>query len=96
MVKFYLVKVRLQKVNLDLILEQTRPVFLLELLLAEHHLDVARRVVDLAVLRVDLAKELELDRIRRFLGRAVPGEVQVRGLQVQSDLALVYVRYADR
>lgn len=42
-------------------LQQTRPVFFLELLLAQHQLDLTVTVVDLAVLGVDLGEQVERD-----------------------------------
>lgn len=49
----YLVKVGLQEVQLLLLLGQTRPVLLLELLLPQDHLDLTGAVVHLAVLNID-------------------------------------------
>lgn len=42
-------------------LQQTRPVFFLELLLAQDQLDLTVTVVDLAVLGVDLGEQIERD-----------------------------------
>lgn len=65
----YLVEVGLQEVNLLVVLEQSRPELLLELLLAQHKLDVATSVVNLGLLGVDLGEELQLDGICDLLGR---------------------------
>lgn len=56
----YLVKVGLQVVNLLALLQETGPELLLELLLAQHHLNSTVGVVDFAVLGVDLGIELQL------------------------------------
>lgn len=47
--------------NLLLVLEQTRPVFLVELLLSQDQLDPARGVVDLALVGVNLGEQVHLD-----------------------------------
>jgi hypothetical protein len=52
----YLVKVGLQEVHLLVLLEQTGPEFLLELLLAQYQRDVATAVADLRLLGVDLGE----------------------------------------
>ena len=57
----YLIEVSLQEVDLLRVLEQPWPELLLQLLLAEDHLDVLGGVVDLAVLDIDLGVELQLD-----------------------------------
>lgn len=43
------------------ILQETRPVLLLQLLLAQHQLNLAVGVVDFAVLGIDLAKQVQGD-----------------------------------
>ena len=58
----------LEEVELLLVLQQTRPVLLLELLLSEDQLDTARRVVDLALLGVDLGVQVKLDVVGGLLG----------------------------
>lgn len=50
------------------VLEQPGPELLLELLLAQHKLDITASVVDLGLLRVDLGVKLELERICDLLG----------------------------
>ncbi len=51
------------------VLEQSRPVLLLELLLAQHQLNVAAGVVNLGLLGIDFGVEVEVDGVRYFLGR---------------------------
>ena len=51
----YLVEVCPQEVDLALLLEQARPVLLFQLLLVQHKLDLAIRVVLLRLLRVNLS-----------------------------------------
>jgi hypothetical protein len=60
---------------LRLILEQPWPVFLLELLLPQDHLDVLGGVVGLGVGDVDLGEEGDIQVVRGFLavGRASKG-----------------------
>jgi hypothetical protein len=55
--------------HLLVVFEQPRPELLLEVLLAQHQLDVATGVVDLRLLGVDLGEELELKGICDLLGR---------------------------
>ena len=64
----YLVEVSLQEVHLLVVLEQSGPELLLELLLAQHKLDVTASVVDLGFLGVDLGVELKLECICDLLG----------------------------
>lgn len=47
MLPTHLIKIRLQKVHFRLILQQTRPVLLIQLLLLQDQLDGARGVVNL-------------------------------------------------
>jgi hypothetical protein len=56
-------------VLLLVLLEQPRPKLLLELLLAQHQLDIAARVMDLGLLGVDLGEKLKLNGICDLLGR---------------------------
>lgn len=63
----YLVEVGLEVVNLLLVLEETGPVLLLELLLSEDQLNPAGRVVDLALLGVDLGEKVHLDVVSGLL-----------------------------
>lgn len=65
----YLVEVSLQVVNLLAVLEQTGPVLLLELLLAQYECDIAAAVVDLGLFGVDLGVELDVNGVCDFLGR---------------------------
>jgi hypothetical protein len=55
-------------VHLLVVLEQPGPELLLELLLAQHKLDVTASVVNLGLLGVDLGVKLELERICDLLG----------------------------
>lgn len=54
--------------HLRLVLEQAWPVLLLQLLLAQNHLDVSRGVVCLGVLNIDLGEEFDLEEVGRLLG----------------------------
>lgn len=58
------------------ILQQTRPELLLQLLLSEDQLDILSGVADLALLRIDLAEELECNGVVAFerVGMAAEGE----------------------
>lgn len=58
-----LVEVGLEEVDALGVLEQSRPVLLLELLLLQLYLNILGSVVDLALSGVDLAPELELDMV---------------------------------
>lgn len=87
-----LVEVGLEELQLLGLLEQARPVLLLELLLAQFNLDIARGVVDLAVLDVDLAVEGELEVVGGLLGVGQTLEVQAVGLKVQLEVLLLHVR----
>ena len=62
--------------------QQPWPVLLLLLLLPEHKFHIPRRVIRLAVLDVDLPKELQLDVVGGLFGIGVAGESQGGGLQV--------------
>lgn len=78
-----LVKVGLEELQLLGLLEQAGPVLLLEVLLAQLQLDVARGVVDLGVLGVDLRVELELEVEVALQGVRVALELERGGLEVQ-------------
>lgn len=54
----YLVEVRLQKVHFFALLQQPWPVFFLQVLLPKHKFDIPRGVIRLAILDVNLTKEL--------------------------------------
>lgn len=69
--------------HLLIVLEQPRPKFLLELLLAQHQLNVAAGMVNLGFLGVNLGVEFELDGIGDLLGRRGALEAQLGGLQVK-------------
>lgn len=77
------------------LLEQARPVLLLELLLLQLDLDVLGRVVDLALGRVDLGVELEVDVVLALQGPRGAGEGERRGLEVELDAVLGDVRDRD-
>ena len=72
----YLVEVGLEVVNLLLVLEETGPVLLLELLLSEDQLNPTGRVVDLALLGVDLGEKVHLDVVSGLLALRVTGEFE--------------------
>lgn len=62
--------------HLLLALEKTGPELQLEILLAEHELDLAVGVVGLAVLRVDLGKEVQGDAVcYALLGGTLEGNI---------------------
>lgn len=95
MVCTYLVKVGLQEVYARLVLEKSWPVILLEFLLAQYKFNVAGSVVNLALLRVNLLEELKFHSICCFLCLRVALEVEVRRLDIESDLLWVDIRYRD-
>jgi hypothetical protein len=90
-----LVEVGLEEVHLFGVLEEARPVGLAELFLLQLHLDVLRRVVRLALSRVDLGVELELQVVRLLERVRVAGEGQALGLEVKLQIALGDVRDRD-
>jgi hypothetical protein len=90
-----LVEVGLEEVQPLGLLEQARPVLLLELLLLQLDLDVLGRVVDLALGRVDLGVELEVDVVLALQGPRGAGEGERRGLEVELDAVLGDVRDRD-
>lgn len=92
----YPVKVRLQEVHLLGILQQPRPVSLVQLLLLQHHLDGARRVVDLAGGRVDGGVQIELDVVVGLFRLAVARKGHALRLHVQLDLGGVDIRHRNR
>lgn len=75
------------------ILQQTRPVLLLELLLPQQEAHIGARGMGLGVLDIDLAVELDLDVIGGFLGFAVASEGQAVGFQF--DGGFFGIRRAD-
>lgn len=87
-----LVKVGLEEVDTLGVLEQPRPVFLLELLLLQLDLDVLAGVVDLALGGVNLGVELELDVVLLLESGGSSGEVECGGLEVELDVVLGHVR----
>jgi hypothetical protein len=72
----YFVKVGLDVVDLLLVLEQTGPVLLVEVLLLQDQLDPARGVVDLALLGVNLGEQIHLDVVGGLLALGVTGEFE--------------------
>lgn len=81
-----LVKVGLEELELLGLLEQAGPVLLLEFLLAELQLDIARGVVDLGVLGVNLGVKLKLEVVVALESLGVTLELKGRSLQVQAEL----------
>lgn len=75
------------------LLQQTRPIFLLELLLSQHHLDIAIRVIDLALLGVDLRVKLQLDMVRLIARFAREGELA--RLQIELEIFWLHVGHRD-
>lgn len=90
-----LVEVSLEEVNLLGLLEETRPVMSIKLLLAELHLDITGRVVDLARSRVNLGVELKLDMVGLLEGVGVAGEDETSGLKVELEVGSRDVGNAD-
>lgn len=68
------------------LLQQPRPVLLLQLLLPELEVHVGAGVVRLGGVDVDVAVELELDVVGGFLGLGVAGEGEAGGLEVDRGL----------
>jgi hypothetical protein len=89
------VEVCLQEVHLLRILEQSRPVGLTELLLLQHKLDGARRVVGLGGGGVDVGVEFEGDGVIGLFGLGEAGEDELAGLDIELDLLGVDVRHGD-
>lgn len=92
--KTYLVKVGLEEVNLLLRLQQTGPVFLLQLLLSQNQLDITVAVVHLGVLGVDLAEQIQ----RNFISDTLPGVSGERNVlrgDVQFGLGTGHIRSLD-
>lgn len=69
--------------DLRLILEQTRPELLLELLLAKDKCDIATTVLDLGLLGVDLGEELKVDGVGDLFRCRGTLEAELCGLQVE-------------
>ena len=90
-----LVEVGLEEVKSLVLLEESWPVLLLEVLLLELDLDVLGSVVDLALGRVNLGVEFELDVVLALQGARGTGEGQGGGLEVQLQVILGYVRDGD-
>lgn len=82
----YLIEICLQEVHLLRSLQQSWPVLLLKLLLAEHNLDVLACVVDLALVWVDLGVEFKLNMVRLLLRRGLAIEGQAGWLQVELEV----------
>lgn len=81
--KAYLVEVGLEIVHLLGVLEQARPVFFRKVLLLQLDLNVASRVVDLALLGVDVGVEVDLDVVSGLLGIRVASKGKASGLEVE-------------
>ena len=75
------------------ILQQTRPVLLLELLLPQQEAHIRAGGIRRGVLDIDLAVEVELDVIGGFFGFAVAGEGKAIGFQI--DGRFFGIRRAD-
>jgi hypothetical protein len=63
-----LVEIGAQPMDLGLVFEQARPVFFLEFLLAQDHLDVGGGVVGFGVVDIDLGEEVNVQSIGGLLG----------------------------
>lgn len=68
--------------NLLLVIQQSRPELLLELLLPQHELDILASVGDLGLLLVDLGVEFDVQVICLLERIRVASEGQTRGLYV--------------
>lgn len=79
--------------QLLVILDQPGPELLLQLLLAEHKLNITAGVVDLGLLGVDLGVELKLKCVRDLFRCGGALESELGGLQVE---LLVRLRYVGR
>lgn len=90
-----LVEVCLEEMNLLGLLQQTGPVGIVELLLAQLQLDIAGGMVDLALGRVNLGVELELEVVGPFEGIGVTGEGQAIWLEVQLQVGSRHIGNAD-
>lgn len=90
-----LVEVGLEEVKSLVLLEESWPVLLLKVLLLELDLDVLGSVIDLALGRVNLGVEFELDVVLALQGARGTGEGQGGGLEVQLQVILGYVRDGD-
>lgn len=89
----YLIEIRLQIMHPLALLQQARPVLLLELLLPQQEAHIGAGGMRLGVLDIDLAVELELDVVGGFFGFAVAGEGKAVGFQI--DGGLFGIRRAD-
>lgn len=69
--------------QLPRLLQQTRPVLLLLLLLAQHHVDAARGVMGLGVLDIDLGVQLQVDLVLDLFRVARAGEGYAGGGEVE-------------
>ena len=88
-----LVEIGLKEVDLLRILKQSGPELLLELLLAQDHLDVLGGVVDLALLLVNLRVELELQVVVSLQRVGVARELERLRLQLELELGGLDIRY---
>lgn len=91
----YLIKIRLQKMHLALLLQQPGPKMLIQLLLLNDELNIARGVVDFGARGVNLGEEFEFDGVGALLRLAVALEVEEGGLDVEFDFVLAHVRHGD-
>lgn len=90
-----LVEVGLEEVELLLLLEESGPVLLLELLLLQLQLHVLGGVVDLALCGVDLGVELELEVVGPLEGAGGAAKRQAGGLEVQLQAVLGHIGDRD-
>lgn len=70
----YLVKIGLQEVDLFTLFQKPWPVLFLLVFLPQHKLHIPRGMIRLAVLDVDLTKELQLDVVGGLLSLGVASE----------------------
>jgi len=81
--------------HLPLLLDQSWPVLTLQLALLQHHLHIARRVIDLTRLGIDLLVEVQHDVVGRFLRLRVAREGQRGGLDVEFEFGGGDVGHGD-
>lgn len=90
-----LIEVGLEEMHFLGVFEQTRPVLVIELLLAQLDLDVLGGVVCLALVDVDLGVELKLEVVRLLECIRVARESQALGLELELQVCGRNIRDRD-
>lgn len=75
----YLIEIRPHKLHPLGLLQQARPILLLQILLPQVKAHIGARGMCLGILHVDLAVEFQLDVVGGFLGLAAAGEGEAVG-----------------